>query len=143
MQDSQANCGPFALKNALAALGVERSAEELEKACGTTATSGTPTRGILKAALKIDGCHPVKLRERRRDIALLRLKGALDWGRPAILVWCDSEGNPGGHWVAVVGMLGDRYLVADAADNELVLSFSAAEVAERWVDEGVYEGVVL
>jgi len=31
MQDSQANCGPFALKNALSALGIERSAEELEK----------------------------------------------------------------------------------------------------------------
>jgi hypothetical protein len=143
MQDSQANCGPFALKNALAAIGIERSAEELEKACKTSATKGTPTKNVVGAVKSIDGCTPVLIRERKRDIALLRLRGALDEGRPVLLVWADGEGNPGEHWVAAVGMLGRRYLIADAAENELVLSLGVEEVAGKWCDGGTYEAVVL
>src|ERR1044072_2680949 len=108
MQDSQANCGPFALKNALEALGIKRSAEELEKACGTNATNGTPTKGIFKAAQKIEGCNPVVVRESKSDVALLKLEHAIRKGRPLVLSFCDSTGKPGEHWVAVVGVLGDR-----------------------------------
>lgn len=143
LQDNQANCGAFATKNALAALGIERSAEELEKLCRTSATDGTPTKNIVAALAKIDGCRPVKIREKRREIALLRLRGALEEGRPVVLSWCDGEGNPGEHWVAAVGMLGRRYLVADSADNEMVLSVEVDELAAKWADHGVYEGVIL
>lgn len=124
--------------NALSAVGITRSAEELEKLCRTSATTGTPTKNIIVAAAKIEGCSPVKIREKRRDIALLRLRGALDEGRPVLLSW-----NGGEHWVAAVGMIGRRYLIADAADNELVIPLEVDAVAERWCDGGVYEGVVL
>ncbi len=140
MQDSQSNCGPYALKNGLAALGVERSAEELEKACGTSATNGTATKGIIKAASKIDGCIPVLLRERRTDIALMRLAEALRRGRPVVISWCTD--TPGDHWVAAVGVLGERYLVADSGDSELVRSFAVDELEARWRDKN-YEGVIL
>lgn len=137
MQDSQANCGPFALKNALSAIGIERSAEELEKACGTTATKGTPTKGILKAAQKIEGCSPIVIRERRSDVALLKLEHAVNEGRPVLL--CVDHGE---HWVAAVGKLGERYLVADSANSELVVSYSTTEIEARWKDTA-YEGVLL
>lgn len=140
MQDSQANCGPFALKNALFAIGIERSAEELEKACGTSATNGTPTKGILKAAAKIEGCMPVLLREKRTDIALMRLAEALRRGRPVVISWTTDA--PGDHWVAAVGVLGERYLVADSGDSELVRSFAVDELEARWRDKN-YEGVIL
>lgn len=140
MQDNQANCGPFALKNALTALGIERSAEELEKACGTTATNGTPTKGIYKAASKIDGCMPVLLREKRTDIALMRLAEALRRGRPVVISWCSE--SPGDHWVAAVGVLGERYLIADSGHSELVVSCDVAELEARWKDKH-YEGVIL
>jgi ABC-type bacteriocin/lantibiotic exporter with double-glycine peptidase domain len=137
MQDSQANCGPFALKNALEALGIQRSAVELEKACGTTATKGTPLRGIYRAAVKIEGCDPVVLRERRMDVAMLKLDHSVRKGRPAVLIV--DQGN---HWVAVVGTLGDRYLVADSGDSELVLSYGVGQLEGRWRDSS-YEGVLL
>lgn len=140
MQDSQANCGPFALKNALEALGVQRSAEELEKACGTSATNGTPTRGILRAATKIEGCNPVVLRESKSDVALLKLEHALRRGRPVVIAWCSE--TPGDHWVAVVGVLGERFLVADSANSELVISYPVNELEAKWRDTK-YEGVVL
>lgn len=135
-----ANCGAFALYNALRALGIERSTEECERLCGTTATHGTPTKGIVKAATSIEGCRPVVIRERRRDIALLMLEFAMRRGRAAVLSWRSRE--PGDHWVACVAMLGERYLIADAADNELVLSLEVDVLAERWYDRK-YEGVVL
>lgn len=137
MQDAQHNCGPYALRNALEAMGISRSAEELEKACGTSATNGTPTKGILKAAMKIEGCKPSILRETRRDVALLKLEHAVRRGRPVIL--CVQDGS---HWVAVVGVLGERYLVADAADSELVLSLTVDELEAKWKDTR-YEGVIL
>lgn len=140
MQDSQANCGPYALKNALAALGIERTAGELESACKTSATDGTSLRKIFAAAGKIEGCYPVTLREKRSDVALLKLSEALRRGRPVVIAWCTN--NPGDHWVAVVGMLGDRYLVADSAHNELVITYTTGELINRWAD-GSYEGVVL
>ena len=140
MQDQQHNCGPFALKNALAALGIDRSAEELERLCGTTATDGTPTRGVMRAAGRIEGCAPVLIRERRRDIALMRLAEALRRGRPVVLSWCSSE--PGDHWVAAVGVLGERYLVADSGDTELVMSYPVNALEAKWRD-GRYEGVII
>lgn len=140
MQDSQANCGPFALKNALAALGIHRAIEELETLCKTSATDGTPLRNVVRAAGKIEGCVPVRLMETRRDIALMRLMWALRSGRPVVLSWCSQ--SPGDHWVAAVGRLGERYLIADSADSELVFSMSVDEVEERWRDTK-YEGVIL
>lgn len=140
MQDSQANCGPFALKNALASLGIDRSAEELERACGTTATSGTPTRGIIRAAAGIAECRPLLLREKRRDVALMRLSEALRRGRPAVLSWnCEEAGD---HWVAAIGILGERYLIADSGDSELVMSYPVQVLEEKWRDTK-YEGVIL
>lgn len=138
MQSSAANCGPFALGNGLMALGIKRTAEELEVACGTTATLGTSTAKLIRAITRIEGCEPVKIVERRSDVAMLKLRGALQDGRPVILLW-----EQGAHWVAAVGMLGRRFLVADAADNELVLSFDADELAAQWFDGARYEGIML
>jgi hypothetical protein len=45
--------------------------------------------------------------------------------------------------VAVVGLLGERYLIADAAENELVLSMEVDEVVQHWEDHGTYEGILL
>lgn len=140
LQDNQANCGPYALKNALAAIGIERTAAELEAACKTSATRGTSTANLVRAIAKIDGLYPVKVLEAKRDVALLRLRFALLQGRPVLLSWCSER--PGDHWVAAIGMIGERYLVADAADPELVLSYSVEELEEHWRDSK-YEGVIL
>lgn len=140
LQDNQANCGPAALKNALQALGIERTMQELEAACKTSATNGTPTKNILAAAKAIEKCKPHKVLEAKRDVALLRLRFALQAGRPVLLSWCST--SPGDHWVAAVGMLGERFLVADAADSELVLSLDVKQLEEKWRDSR-YEGVIL
>lgn len=140
MQDSQAGCGPASLSNALAAVGIRRSVTECESLCGTNATVGTPPPRMVKAlkSLGIVGIDAHVIREKKGDVAMLRLEYSLRHGRPVLLVVDD-----GGHWVAAVGLLGGRYLVADPADTELVVSYEPDEIAARWSDGAAYYGVAL
>ncbi len=139
MQDTAANCGPAGMSNALAALGIARSQAECEALAKTTAAEGTSPAKLLRGLKSLEGVRPVVLKETRQDVALLRLDKALRYGRPVILLVDDGQ-----HWVAAIGQLGERYLVADGADNELVLSLDMAALAARWIeDERTYYGVIL
>lgn len=129
------------MSNALAALGILRTQTECEKLCKTDATKGTPTKQLMNGIAAVEGLTPILLKEARRDVALLRVDKALGLGRPVIL--CVDSGS---HWVAAVGRLGDRYLVADSADNELVLSRDVEALEARWRDKGTkhpYLGVIV
>lgn len=138
MQDSQATCGPSALSNALSAVGMARSAAECEVLCQANATTGTPPASMVKAVRSVDGVTPRLIRETRPEVAVLKLLALLDHGRPVLLVVDSSS-----HWVAAVGRLGDRVLVADSADLELVLSYTPDELAARWRDGKTFYGVGL
>lgn len=137
MQDTAANCGPASLSNALAAVGIARSQAECETLCKTSGTDGTSIRG-LTGGIKALGRVPITLNERRFDVALLRLVSHLAGGRPAVLCVDKNE-----HWVAAVGHIGTRILIADPADNELVLSLAADELKARWGHGNRFYGVVV
>jgi ABC-type bacteriocin/lantibiotic exporter with double-glycine peptidase domain len=134
-QSFRADCGPTSLGNALDALGIRRSHDELVTLCGTTADGTTPLQ--LKRAIKAlrDSCGlmgPAEMKDTHADIALLRLGAVLHDGRPAILLVDSWE-----HWVAVVGRLGHRYCVADSADLRQTVHYPPADLAERWAHPGV------
>lgn len=138
LQDTQANCGPASLHNALAAIGIHRTQDELEALCKTTGTAGTSPRN-LQAAIRALGRVPVVINERRDEVAVLMLDAWLREGRPVVL--CVDGGS---HWVAAVGTLGrTQVLVADPADNELVLSYGWGNLVARWGAEGRYYGIVV
>lgn len=130
LQDSQANCGSTAVKNALCALGIDRSTEECELLCGTTATQGTPPHRMIKGLESIHELDVQVIREKRPEIALLLLRDSLRDGRPAILLVDDAE-----HWIAAIGLLNERIIVADGADNELVTSNNSEGTIKRWVNK--------
>lgn len=136
MQDTAANCGPASLYNGLFALGIPSSQADCAAACGTTATDGTPPKGIIKGA-KSFGRQPLIISEKRATVGILWLMHFLGAGRPVLL--CVDKGE---HWVTAIAALGERVLVADPADNELVLSYSTAGLAARW-GEGRFYGIVL
>jgi ABC-type bacteriocin/lantibiotic exporter with double-glycine peptidase domain len=137
LQDTQANCGPASLSNALQAVGVIRSQGECEQLCKTTGVAGTTSKNII-AAVKAVGRNPLVIDEKRAETAALFLDHWLRSGRPAVL--CVDDWT---HWVAAIGVLGDRVLVADPADNELVIVLSRARLVERWGCKNRYYGVVL
>ncbi len=136
LQDNQANCGPAAMSNALAAIGLLRSQDECTVLAKTSATEGTSTKKLL-AAIRAVGRFPLVINEKRPSVAILYLCAMLDDGRSAVL--CVDDGS---HWVAAVGLLGERVLVADSADSELVVSVTRTELAEWWADDRCY-GIVL
>lgn len=136
MQSSQANCGPYALHNALWALGIKRSADECEVLCRTNATEGTYTTALMKAINTIRGTKCKEITGKSLLEAMWYLTEALRGGRPVILC-VDDEG----HYITAVGLLGDRVLVADSADNELVLSYKLTGLKKRW--KPAYWGVIV
>jgi ABC-type bacteriocin/lantibiotic exporter with double-glycine peptidase domain len=134
-QSYRADCGPSALSNALDALGIRRSHDELVTLCGTTADGTTPLqlkRAITALRESCDLAGPGEMKDTHADIALLRLGAVLADGRPSILLVDNWE-----HWVAVVGRLGHRFLVADSADLRQSISYKPDELALRWLHSGV------
>jgi ABC-type bacteriocin/lantibiotic exporter with double-glycine peptidase domain len=138
-QDTKADCGPTALYNALHALGLRRTPQELAVLCRTTAQDGTSSAKLLAAVRKLE-LSAWRIRETRDQAALGLMLYALENGRPLVCVVDRGE-----HWVAVVGRLGNRVLVADSADNALILSYGLEEWLARWNCGGraPYEAVVL
>lgn len=138
MQDTAANCGPASLSNALAAMGITKSQKECELLCRTTAQDGTNPKQLVTGA-RLAAMHGSGVfKNVKQALALIELEHYLRLGRAAVL--CVDSGD---HWVAAVGMLGRRFLIADPADNELVLSYDGAELARRWVDGKTYMGVLV
>lgn len=135
MQNSQANCGPTAMQNALDAMGIVRSIEECEKLCGCTAIDGTSPGKLFKGLEAVHELDPSVLSETREEVALALLELALRAGRPVILLVDDA-----GHWVAAIGLLGKRIQIADGASNELVMSYPIGAFATRWATKSAKRG---
>ena len=132
-QSTQASCGPASLRTALLARGITRSEDELIRLSGCS-NQGTTPRGLMRAALLVakdsPGLIPGVLSERRDDVALLRLLAAHRAGSVGILLVDNGE-----HWVVSFGILGEAdpiFHVADSDDQELVLHYRAAKLADRW-----------
>ena len=131
-------CGPAAVANALRARGKAATEDKvlaaIKKAMG--ATEGHPEQDgtsalSIQRALEAVGMvgDPWTLADGPASWAFLREN--LLWGRPVFLA-VDYEGDRAEHWVVAIGVLGDRVLVADSADPELVLSLIYADLDRRW-----------
>jgi ABC-type bacteriocin/lantibiotic exporter with double-glycine peptidase domain len=135
LQEHPNGCGPTALSNAL--LAVDRDVPP--EACATLCQSdheGTDERG-LKRAIKQMGLEPVRVDSWHALI------GALAGGAPVVCSVAAEE--PGDHWVAVVGQLGgDRILVVDSLDHDLVKTFRRVDWLATWRGpRGQYYGIAL
>lgn len=132
LQSSQANCGAAAVLNAACALGrTNVSLEECERVCKTSASEGTSIRNLISGAKTTGLSLACEIKEAKEYVALLLLAHWVTVGG-AVCVTVDEDS----HWATVIGRVGARYLVADSADSELVLSLSSKELLERW-DSGI------
>lgn len=141
-QSNRSSCGPAALHNALAALGIARSEEELIALTKQT-PDGTSARQLLSALRTINtpdsGLKALPTRWRSGDDAVVGLWWNIkEHGRPTILCVDELE-----HWVCAIGVLGQRFLVADSADNRLVISYKPQELLARWGAEDNYYGIIV
>ena len=130
-QSNRSSCGPAALHNALAALGITRSEEELITLTKQT-PDGASARQLLKALKTINtpalGLKAIAARWRSGDDAIVGLWwNVREHGRPTILCVDAFE-----HWVACTGHLGKRFAVMDSADNRLAIYYTHEELLARW-----------
>ena len=129
-------CGPNALHNALQCLGRDISQEKLEKLAKTT-TEGSDENDVLRAARKY--AMPLTFTATDPVSAMAELRGHLVVGSPVVLA-VDQDA----HWVAAIGLCGSRIVLADGADNSLVIVGQPGELVGRWRSgAGMYYGIAL
>lgn len=107
-QPNSWQCGPFALKHALLAVGRFAHEDDLARIAGADATRGTDDIGLARAA-RAHGCALHMVRRSDQDAAQHVLTRILSRGVPALL--CLDQWD---HWVAAVGVERDRFVVFDS-----------------------------
>jgi len=129
------DCGAKALQSVLVYYGFEVREDELMKLAGTSPT-GTPIKGIVKAAkkygLKVDSkpmtCEEVKGYIKRRIPVIILLQA---WTEKKQVKW-ESDWVDG-HYVVAIGYTKDRVLFEDPSSFERTyLRYN--ELEKRWHD---------
>lgn len=129
-------CGVAAIANALEVLGIKRSQREIAKLCHVTAADGT-NETEMKRALLANGCGVDEWHESNATESAYWVRHGLSVGWPAILCADSDE-----HWVTVIGVCGERFLVFDPSRNSGIEVHSAESLAARWVNaDGIYYGL--
>lgn len=137
-QSNKSSCGPAALHNALASLGIYRTEDELIKLCKQT-TNGTSPKNLVAAIRTLGGqIGEPQTWKNAAEAGIGLFWHVVEGGRPVILCVDEIE-----HWVVCVGRLGKRFAVVDSADNRLVIYYTPEELCARWGYEGKFYGIVV
>lgn len=124
-QSSEFTCGPAALGNAARALGMTISERRIVSLSGCTPELGTDEHGLIIAARELGlKATPHWTADRNAAWAFVRA-AALD-GRPCIL--CT---NNWGHWVTIIGMLGDKVILDDPSNSAKNVNENGTHVLTR------------
>jgi hypothetical protein len=132
-QSNKWQCGPFALKHALAIVGQFVDERSITKAAKST-RSGTDEKMLGRAASRFE-CDLVEVRKFEDASAFKALTKALTKGRPCLICI-----NQWGHWVTIVGFdaKSKRFVVIDSEKDPVVRIAAWNELKRRWAfaDEG-------
>jgi hypothetical protein len=120
------SCGPAAVRNALAVLGIAQTEPFLRDVMGARAFRGTPDEGFAAAAaaVELEHIHVV-------DGDIDRLRSETDAGSPCVLDW-----RHGRHYVCAVAVTSRHVLFADSnpRDVGMVRLMTHARFNQLWWD---------
>lgn len=125
LQTHKSSCGSASICNALETLG-DHAYEEVVFSLAKGGWDGIGEKGLMEA-LETLGYRSEAVGYRVRARALSGLRARVRRGWPVIA--CVDDWS---HWSTVVGMIGDRFLLADPADARLVISLDDEGMAKRW-----------
>ncbi len=127
-QNNRWQCGPFAIKHALAIVGRFVDEESITRAARTT-KEGTDEKMLRRASERFD-CRLIEVRKFEEEAAFRALKAALTTGRPCLICI-----NQWGHWVTIVGFdaRSERFVVIDSEKDPVVRIPAWSELKRRWV----------
>ncbi len=131
-QDVSFSCGPAALVNALRVFGKRIAERRIRGLSSCTEEDGTDEHGLIAATRSL-GYTAASHWSADQTAAWSFVRANVLDGKPCLLC-IDSWG----HWVTVIGIVGDHVLVADPATwkkNEAengIHSLSRRELLKRW-----------
>jgi ABC-type bacteriocin/lantibiotic exporter with double-glycine peptidase domain len=108
-QETEYYCGPASLSAAFRVMGVRVSQANIARSAATTEAEGTDELGIQRAALAHGFGVDLVATSNAQD-ARSQLRESLLAGRTAVI--CTHRWT---HWVAVLGVNGDKFLLFDPA----------------------------
>lgn len=126
-QPNQWQCGPFALKHALIALGIFAEEKTISRVAGTHWWTGTDEIQLAKAAKQFN-CTLRVIRRHNPEQARKELIGYLRRGIPVLL--CVHEW---GHWVTVVKAESGKFILLDSKDKAVLTIQTWSELKSNWV----------
>ena len=139
LQTTPYTCGPAALVNALGCIG-QRLTEQAAAKLARTNVAGTDDNDMLHALRALEyETHVINTKD--EDAAWHLLHSQLVLGRPVLLAVEKDT-----HWAAAVGLLGERVLVADSADGDVIKSWEPDELLKWWRGKGrkpTYYGIAV
>lgn len=126
-QPNQWQCGPFALKHALIALGIFAEERTITRLSGSHWWNGTDEIQLGKAA-KYFHCRMRMIRRHDPEQARREMVGFLRRGIPSLL--CVYEW---GHWVTVVKAESGKFILLDSKDKAVLTIQTWRELRNNWV----------
>lgn len=125
-QPNKYQCGPFALKYALVALGIFKNEKSIARIAGSTWWAGTTEIGLARAARNFD-CELRHFHNSNPLKALLMLNRYLDKGIPCILSVDNWE-----HWFSVINYKRKHYVIIDSGLEKVIQITPASKLLKRW-----------
>lgn len=120
-------CGPFALKHALVALGILRDEKDISRLAGTHWWHGTDEIQLGRAARKYN-CDLLLVRRYDAERARRALVAYLKRGIPVLL--CVDEWS---HWLTVVKHEGGKFILLDSRVPTVVEIYPWQKLRKAWV----------
>jgi len=120
-------CGPFALKHALIALGIFADESTITGVAASRSKYGTDDIQLRRAA-KHFNCNLPMVRRHEPEAAKVELVKYLRQGIPSLL--CIDDWN---HWVTVVKSENGRFILLDSRDKAVLTIVTWGKLKKRWV----------
>jgi hypothetical protein len=126
-QPNQWQCGPFALKHALLALGKLVDEKAIARIAGTNWWYGTDEIQLGKASHRFD-TELLMIRRHDPEEARKELNDYLRRGIPSLLCVYDWS-----HWVTVVKVERGKYILLDSKDKAVLTILTWSQLKNVWV----------
>src|SRR5664279_4611930 len=126
-QPNRWQCGPFALKHALVALGIFAPEKTITELAGTRRGGGTDERQLRRAARRFR-CDLMPIRRHEPELARRELVSQLRRGHPCLI--CVKEWE---HWVTVVKSEAGKFIVLDSEKSAVLTIYSWGQLRRAWV----------
>jgi hypothetical protein len=120
-------CGPFALKHALIALGLFADERTITRIAGARSAYGADEAQLARAARHYN-CDLLMVRRHKAEPAQRELLSYLRRGIPSLLCIYDWS-----HWIAIVRAEQGHLIALDSRDQAVLTILSWGELRNRWV----------